>query len=293
MSILVTGAGGHLGRQAVAHVLERVPAGRVAVAVRAPEKVADLRARGVEVRQADYDKPETMAAAFAHVDTLLLISTNGPDDLRVVQHRAAVAAAQSAAVKHLIYTSATDADTSKLGVGRVHRETEQAIKASGLTYTFLRNAMYTDNWTAAAPQYASSGIVAANTGDGRIATATRSDLALAAAVVATTSGHENRTYELTGHELWSFADLAAEVARQTGRPVRYNAIGDDEQRAFFAGIGLPGFLIETLVDIQAGIARGELTTRTGDLARLIGRPAQTLADSVAEALLAAGQLAQA
>ncbi|KWX01093.1 quinone oxidoreductase [Carbonactinospora thermoautotrophica] len=286
MPIVVTGATGQLGRLVVESLLEKVPAEQIVAAGRNVKKVADLAERGVQVRRIDFDQPETLTAAFAGADKLLLVSSLGPDELRIVQHRAAVQAAKDAGVGLLVYTSITDADTSPLTLARnVHKPTEQAIKESGLRYVLLRNAMYTENWTATLRQAVEQGSIVANAGDGRIVTAARADLAAAAAAVLTGDGHEGKTYELTGTEAWSFADLAAQAAAVSGKPVTYQDVSDETMLSILTGpAGLPQFVAEQFVEIQAAIRAGHLAQKTDDLAMLIGRAPTGLAKAVAAAL---------
>ncbi|WP_026425134.1 SDR family oxidoreductase [Actinokineospora inagensis] len=283
MTILVTGATGHLGGLAVRHLLDRVPAGALAVSVRDTTKAADLAERGIDVRQGDFTKPESLR--FDGVDTLLLVSADGPDDVRVVAQKAAVDAAARAGVKRIAYTSVSDASVSPLGLAKVHAATEEHIKASGVPYTFLRNAMYHENYLGTLPQSLERGTHVTATGTGRIASVGRDDLALAAAIVVTTDGHENATYELTGARAWSFDELAAIAAEVTGKPLKHVSVPGSELQAGLLGAGLPEFLAELFTDIQVNIARGTLAEVRPDLARLIGREPVSIEQAVRDALV--------
>ncbi|WP_031507310.1 SDR family oxidoreductase [Streptomyces megasporus] len=283
--IVVTGATGQFGRLAVEKLLDRgVPAADLAVAVRAPEKAADLAERGVTVREADYDRPETLAPAFAGADKLLFVSANGPDDLRVVQHRAVVAAAKEAGVGLVAYTSVVGADTNPLGLARVHRETEAALAESGLPTVLLRNGWYTENYTATLADSVERGTIVGSAGAGRVASATRADLAEAAAVVLTRDDQAGKVYELTGDTAWTLADLAAEATAVSGKEVVYNDLPAEQYRRILTDAGLPAFFVELLVDSDVKISQGALARTTGDLTTLLGRPATPLSDAVAEAL---------
>jgi NAD(P)H dehydrogenase (quinone) len=264
MTTLITGATGHLGSLILKHTLTRLPADRLAVSVRDPKKAEGL---GVEVRPGDFDGP--LAATFAGVETLLLVSVDGPDEIRIGRHLNAVRAAADAGVRHIVYTSVTDADTSPLALAKVHKATEEAIRATGIPFTFLRNAMYHENYLPQGP-----GPIVTAAGDGRIASASREDLALAAAVVLSTAGHENAVYELTGPRAWSFDELAALVG-ETHRPV-----SRDERVTGLEGFGLPDFLAELLADIEVNIGRGALAEVRPDLEKLIGRAPTTIEDAV-------------
>ena len=281
--IVVTGATGQLGRLVVEGLLELVPADRVAVVVRSPEKAADLAARGVEVRTADYARPETLDGAFAAGDKVLLISGSEVGQ-RVEQHQAVIDAAAKAGVALLGYTSVLGGDLATFRLADEHHAAEAAIRASGLPFVLLRNGWYTENYTGTLAQALEHGAVFAGAGEGRVASATRADFAAAAVAVLTTEGHENRAYELSGDTAWSFAEYAAEVAAQSGRPVVYRQLTPEQHLQLLLDAGLPQPFAEILVDVDAGIARGELAVSTGELSRLIGRPTTPLADSVRAAL---------
>ena len=281
--IVVTGATGQLGRLVVEGLLEQVPADQVAVVVRSPEKAADLAARGVEVRTADYARPETLDGAFSAGDKVLLIS-GSEVGRRIDQHQAVIDAAAKAGVALLAYTSVLGGDLATFRLADEHHAAEAAIRASGLPFVLLRNGWYTENYTGTLAQTLEHGAVAASAGEGRVASAPRADFAAAAVAVLTTEGHQNRAYELSGDTAWSFAEYAAEVAAQSGRPVAYRQLTPEQHLRVLLDAGLPQPLAETLVDVDAGIARGELAVSTGELSRLIGRPTTPLADAVRAAL---------
>ncbi|MFG2913390.1 SDR family oxidoreductase [Kitasatospora sp. NPDC048298] len=278
---VVTGATGQLGRLVVERLLAEVPASEVAVAVRSAEKAADLAERGVTVRVVDYDEPQTLAGAFAEGDRVLLIS-GSEVGRRIPQHRAVVEAAKAAGVALLAYTGILGAATFRLA--DEHKATEELILASGLPYAFLRNGWYTENYLGDAAGTVARGVVLGSAGEGRIATAPRRDYADAAVAVLVGEGHEGGVYELSGDAAWSLPELAAELAKASGEPVEYRDVTPAEHLDALVGAGLPQGFAEALVDVDAGIARGELAGTTGDLARLIGRPTAPLADSVRAAL---------
>lgn len=281
--LLVTGASGQLGRLVIAELRQTTPADRIIALVRSESAAAELRAQGITVRFGDYTRPETLAPAFAGVDRLLLISSN---DLgaRVAQHGAAIAAARAAGVGQLIYTSLLHAATSPLDLAAEHRATEQALAASGLSHTILRNGWYTENYTAAIPAALAHGAVLGSAGDGRIASAARADFAAAAARVLTGEGHVGKIYELAGDSAYTLAELAAEIARQSGKPVVYRDLPQADYAAALQGFGLPPQIATMLAQSDSGAARGGLYDDSRTLSRLIGRPTTPLATTVAAAL---------
>ncbi|MFG3643971.1 SDR family oxidoreductase [Micromonospora sp. NPDC047762] len=281
--ITVTAATGHLGRLVIEDLLQRgVHAGEIVAAVRNPDKAADLAERGVQVREADYARPETLAAAFAGTDKLLLISGNEVGQ-RLAQHRNAVQAAAAARVQLIAYTSTLRAETNGTKLAEEHRTTEAMIRESGVPYVFLRNGWYIENNTdnlATALQY---GTIAGSAGDGQISGATQADFAAAAGVVLTSDGHDGAVYELGGTP-YTMTELAAEVAAQTGKPVAYQNLPADAYTEMLVGAGVPVPFAALLVDSDLGVSRGELFTPSTDLQRLIGRPSTPLTDVVAGAV---------
>jgi NAD(P)H dehydrogenase (quinone) len=282
MSIVVTGATGHLGRLVIDELLARVPADQVVAVVRDVEKASELAARGVELRVADYSEPETLENAFKTGDTVLLISGNEMGQ-RIAQHQAVIAAAQEAGVVRLAYTGVLGGPEADFKLAAEHKATEQAILESGLTYTFLRNGWYNENYTEQLAVQLEHGVVG-SADEGRIASAARADYAAAAAVVLTGEGHEKKAYELSGDTAWTLAEYAAEVAKQSGKDVAYNKVPAEVHLGILTGAGLPEPLADVLVDVDNAIELGLLAGRSGDLSRLIGRPTTPIADSIATAL---------
>lgn len=283
--IVITAATGKLGHHVVDALLARVPASQVAVAVRNVERAADLAARGVEVRHADYERPETLRAAFTGADRLLLISSSEVGR-RERQHRAAVAAAVEAGVGFLAYTSILRADRSTLGLAAEHVATERAIAASGLPHALLRNGWYLENYSENLDAALAHGVILGAAGEGRIAAASRRDYAEAAARVLLDEGHAGRTYELAGDAPFTMRELAAIVSELAHKPVTYQDLPQTQYRDALVGFGVPAPFAEVLADSDAGIARGELDDATGDLLRLIGRATTSPRAAIAAALAA-------
>ncbi|MGY4965575.1 SDR family oxidoreductase [Streptomyces sp. 900105245] len=282
MSIVVTGATGHLGRQVVEQLLEKVPAERITAVVRDKEKAAGLAARGVRLAVADYNAPETFDGLFSAGDRVLLISGNEFDKGRVRQHEVVIDAARAAGVALLAYTSAPG--SLRAALADDHRATEEVLLASGLPYSLLRNGWYHENYTENLAPVLEHGAVVQAAGDGRISSASRADYAAAAVAVLTGEGHENTTYELGGDVAWGFAEYAAELSRQTGREIVYNPVSVEALTGILTGAGLPAPLAAILAGVDASIEKGELAVSSGDLSRLTGRPTTPLADAVAAAL---------
>ncbi|MGM8225194.1 SDR family oxidoreductase [Cellvibrio sp. ARAG 10.3] len=281
--IMVTGASGQLGRLVIAALLKKLPANDIGVAVRSPEKVADLAALGVQVRLADYDKPETLVSAFTGVEKLLLISANEVGR-RVPQHHAVIEAAKRASVRLLVYTSILHADTSPLPLAAEHKETEQLIRASGIPFVFLRNGWYTENYLASVPNALQSGFVFGSAGDGRISSAARTDYADAAVVVLTEEGQAGRIYELAGDDSYSLAEFAAAIARQSGKQVTYHNLPEADYKAALIGAGLPDGFATLIAESDTGAGKGGLLDDSHQLSRLIGRPTTPLVKMVEAAV---------
>lgn len=282
---VVTGATGSLGRLVVEGLLAEVPAGHIAAVARDRRKAADLAARGVEVRVADYDDPTSLKGVFGAGDRVLFVS-GSEAGRRVPQHSAVVAAAREAGVGLLAYTSVLGGPAADFELAREHQVTEQAILDSGLPYVFLRNGWYHEVYTGNLGPVLAHDAVVGSAGEGRVASAARADYAAAAVAVLTGAGHENTAYELSGDVAWSFAEYAAELSRQTGREIVYSNVPADAYREILVGAGVPAPFADILVDVDAAVSRGLLATVTGDLARLIGRPTTPIADSIAAALKA-------
>jgi NAD(P)H dehydrogenase (quinone) len=282
--IVVTGATGHLGRLVIEELQNLgVPAGEIVAAVRDPEKAAHLATQGVQVRQADYDQPETLAEAFAGADKVLLISGSEMGQ-RVRQHKNVIDAAVKAGVPFLAYTSVLKAGATGVGLAAEHEQTEAYLRESGLPHALLRNSWYTENYTGSAEAAIAAGAVLGSAGTGRVGAAPRADYAAAAAAVLTTDGHAGRVYELAGDEPFSMAEYAAELSRQSGQPVVYQDLPPQQYIEALVGFGLDAGYAGALVDADLGIARGDLASDSGDLSRLIGRPTTSLADAVTTAL---------
>lgn len=268
--LLVTGAGGHLGRLVINHLLERGQS--VIATTRSPEKLADLAARGVDVRRADFDDRGSLDAAFAGADRALLISTDtlGKPGARIAQHRAAVAALAASGVGHVVYTSMPNADTSVCLIARDHAATEAALAEAGLGYTILRNCIYSEMLLRTLPVVVASGTLVDAKDNGGVAYVTRDDCARAAAG-ALISATGRSTHDITGPAAVTGEQLAALVTDVTSRPVRYVSVPHDQLVARLVQHGLPPAIAEILASFDVAAAAGDFSAVSPSVGELAGR----------------------
>lgn len=276
----ITGATGQLGRLVVESLKNKVAAENLVALIRTPEKASDL---GIEARAFDYEKSEGLAGALQGIDHLLLISGNEIGK-RKQQHENVINAAKQAGIKWIVYTSLLHADKSTLSLAEEHKITEEALKASGIPYTILRNGWYTENYTGSVPGAVKAGVLLGSAGEGRISSATRRDYAEAAAVVLASENREGKVYELAGDNYFTLKDLAAEVSRQTGQDISYNNLPEKEYAEILKNSGLPEEIAKTIAGFDTGAANNDLFDDSKQLSRLIGRPTTPLAQAVKEAL---------
>lgn len=282
-TLLVTGASGHLGRR-VLELLIEANAGPIIAATRTPEKLADFSQRGVIVRQADFDDPASLAQAFAGTDRLLLISTDSLDgtNRRLRQHLAAVAAAEAAGVNHVLYTSIVKPEPeTPVAVSPDHYGTEQALVASKMGWTFLRNNIYTDYQLGPLSQALQIGKLFGAGGDGRTAFVTREDCAQAAAAALASPYEGRRILDITGPEALSQGDLAAILSSISGQQVDYVPLTLETLIQNMVAAGLPRPLAEALASFDAGIALGKMDVVSSAFEDLTGHAPTRLADFMA------------
>jgi NAD(P)H dehydrogenase (quinone) len=281
--IVITGANGQLGQLVISELLKSVPAAGIVAAVRDPAKAANIAALGVEVRKADYNDRLSLDSAFRGAQKVLLISSSEVGQ-RVQQHRNVIDAASRAGVGLLAYTSLLHADSSTLALAAEHRATEEAVRASGLNYTLLRNGWYFENYTVSLGAAVAHGAVMGSAGQGRISGAARADYAAAAAAVLTGGAAPETVYELAGDHGFTLTELAAEVSRASGKAVEYKDLPEQDYKAALLGAGLPDWLAALLSDSDAAASRGALEDNSHTLSRLIGRPTTPLAAAVSAVL---------
>jgi NAD(P)H dehydrogenase (quinone) len=280
MKIGVTGATGQLGQIVVSKLKEKTAADNIVALVRSKQKASNL---GVEVREADYDKPETLATALQGIDTLLLISANEIGK-RATQHKNIIEAAKKAGVKWIVYTSLLHADTSSINLAGEHLATEVALKESGIPFTLLRNGWYTENYTGSIPGALGGGAFLGSAGDGKISSAARKDFAEAAAVVLTGEGHQGKVYELAGDNAYTLTDFAAEISRQAGKDIPFKNLPESEYTAILTNFGVPQGFAQAIANWDVSVSKGDVFDDSRQLSKLIGRPTTPLSETVGEAL---------
>ena len=285
--IAITGASGQLGKLVAERVLAQCAASDVILATRSTHALADLAARGAIVRRADFDEPGSLRDAFAGAERLLLISATDLER-RVVQHRAAIEAAEAAGVRRVIYTSGSRPEPpNPAAVAASHHATEQALAASDLAWTVLRNSLYADYQVPEALRAIDTGVLAHNRGTGRVAYVAREDCASAAAAVLLQDGHDGAVYDITGAESFDAEALAALYGELGGKGVVLRSIDDATFVAGLVGSSGDGHLrygAELLASFGRAIREGYLDVRSDAVAKLTGRDPRTLRDVLAPQL---------
>lgn len=281
MKILVTGATGKLGSKVVESLPKTLPANQLAVSVRNPEKAEGLRTRGVEVRQGDFDHPETLDTAFAGIDRLLIISADSDNDTRARQHANAVQAAERAGVKFIAYTSIVNATESKNLFAPTHVATEAAILKTGIPYSFLRNNWYLENEIGSISGVLSGAPWVTSAGNGKVGWSLQQDYAEAAAAVLLGSGHENTVYEFSGKPLTQ-EELVSELQTVLGKEISVLQVSDEKYAEIMKELGLPDFVIPIVLGIQESFRNGSLDVVSDDLEKVLGRSATPIKEALAQ-----------
>ncbi|ENV71854.1 hypothetical protein F946_01308 [Acinetobacter johnsonii ANC 3681] len=283
MKIAITGATGQLGNLVIEQLLQLTAAQNIVALVRNVDKAEHFKAQSIELREFDYDRPETLVPALSGIDKLLLISAN-EIGRRTPQHQAVIDAAKVAGIPYLAYTSLLRADTSPLGLAQEHRETEKLIQDSGITYTFLRNNWYSENYLASVAHTIEIGTLFGAAQDGRISSASRIDYAEAAAKVLTSIGHENKTYELAGSESFRLSDLATLIGQAANKDIIYQNLSAEEYTQGLTQAGLPAGLVDVIVDADIQSIQGAMYSNSKDLEQLIGHKTTSIQDVIKAAL---------
>lgn len=284
MTLVITGATGNLGTLTIDALLNRgVDAADIVATGRNTDRLAELAARGVRTARADFDDPASLRAAFDGARRVLLISVPGNPD-RKTQHRNAIRAAEAAGAELVAYTSWMRAETSTMLIATDHRATEHALAETSTPHVVLRCAGYFESRSAMIGFWRARGEVLGASGDGRVSSAARADLAAAAAAVLTTTGHDGAVYELASDMAYTLAEFAAEISRQTGTALPYVDLDPHTFESRLVEAGLGARVATSLADYERATAAGEAVVDTGDLRRLVGRPVTELAEAIERAL---------
>lgn len=276
--IIVTGAGGQLGRGIIGRLLERIPAERIGASVRDVRKAGDLAELGVRVRQGDFADPASLVWAFEGATQILIVSANsiGGDLLRL--HRGAIDAAKAAGARRILYTSHMGANPSSVFPPMPdHAATEEMLRVSGVPFTSLRNGFYASTTVALVGAALQSGELAVPE-DGPVSWTAHADLAEAAAIALAEETFDGITPALTGGEAIDMAGVAALVSEVTGRPIKHVVVPDAEFRAQVIARGVPEFAADMLADMFAASRRGEFADVDPTLGRMLNRPTTPLRD---------------
>jgi NAD(P)H dehydrogenase (quinone) len=277
MSVIVTGAAGHLGRLVAAQLLERLAPEQLILVTRTPEALRELQARGADVRYGDFDDPASLSDAFAGGHRMLLISTDAVGR-RVGQHGAAIDAAAAAGVGHVVFTSIVNPVAGN-PIGANAREpgmTEAMLHRSGLAWTVLRFGSFAELVLPPAATAVQNGQLITNNGDGRLVPISRRDCAEAAAITLTTDGHAGETYEITGPEALTASDLAELYADLSGKPVRLLQLSDSMLTWVLLGIGTPMPIARGITAFGRAVRQGYFDVVDPAFERLAGRPPVSL-----------------
>ncbi len=284
-TLLVTGATGKLGNLILDELLAsgKVAPADIIATSRDTAKLAGYAAKGVQTRAADFDDAASLDAAFKGADRILIVSTDALDEpgKRLRQHLAAVAAAKKAGAKHILYTSMPNPETSVIPFAPDHLGTENAIKATGIAYTILRNGWYMENLFMALPHALSEGKWYSASGKGKLAHITRADIARAAANALASSSTGNATYTLTGEKTHTVDEIAALVSNVTGKPLEVVHVTDEQLAGGLKAAGLPDFIIPVVVSFDTNTREGHIDMVTADAGKLSGQKLTALEDFLA------------
>ncbi|WP_341225837.1 SDR family oxidoreductase [uncultured Arcticibacterium sp.] len=282
--ILVTGATGVLGNGVIENLLKTTPANKIAALVRDESKAANLKEKGVNIRVGSYQDKDALATAMKGINRVLLISSSDFND-RIGQHKNVIDAAKDAEVKHIFYTSVSIEDMDNSPIKPLlgdHFETENYIKGSGLTYTFLRNNLYQE----VVPMFVGENVLETGiffpSGEGKVAFVSRADLAEATAIILTGKGYDNKIIALTGSQAYSYAEIAKELSKFSEKEVAFTSPEPSVFSETLKGFGLPAHIVQMSSLFAAGIKNKDFETTSNDLENLLGREPKKLTNFLRE-----------
>jgi NAD(P)H dehydrogenase (quinone) len=276
--IVVTGATGALNGATVDHLLERLPASEIAVAVRDTAKAQRFADRGVEIRHGDYADPASLPAAFARADQLLLVSSNDPSADAVALHRNAIEAAAAAGVGRILYTSHQGAaPDTPFAPARDHAATEQLLADSGVAWTSLRNGFYAHSLAWLLGPWRNSGRITVPA-DGPVSWTAREDAAEAAAVILASNGGHDGPVTLTAKAAPTFTEIAAVASELTGRTIATEVIPADAWVANRVAAGQPEHMARFTLGMYQAASEGFFAGVDRLLTTLLGREPRTVRD---------------
>ncbi len=291
MKTLITGASGNFGGMTVKRLLKSMTPGDLILASRKPEKLAHYAKIGCIVRFADFDEPGSLVSAAQGAQQMLLISGHKVGH-RIKQHGDAIRAAKQAGVQHIVYTSYFGSDAGNTALVCIdHHGTEEILKGSGVKFTILRDGMYADSiFNAAMPAAIATGKWRMCAGEGQVNLVDREDCVDSAVTVLTTSGHDNKTYNLVGPDLWSFPQMAALTAELTGRPVDVIQLTEAQMYDFLDSVGIPRTAVnefnvggfewcsDDMVSYERETRNGRFAVMSDDVRQLTGRAPRSFRD---------------
>jgi NAD(P)H dehydrogenase (quinone) len=278
--IFVSGANGQFARAVIRNVLANAPASSLVVGSRnvGTPFARELAELGVQVRPADFRRPDLMRSALEGVATALFIPTYDTNDVRLRQNLNALEASQVAGVRHVVYASFLRAESQRVEHSRlVHFPTEQAIRASGLGFTILRHALYADILVGDLRETLATGVLRRPSGKARSAYIPREDLGESAARILTHHEPSGLTYTETMEQAYSGEEVAGLMSEVFGKPVRFEAVAATEwPRYMTEHWGVPAELSKSTVGTMQAVGAGEFDVVTSDYARITGHPPRTM-----------------
>jgi NAD(P)H dehydrogenase (quinone) len=279
--ILITGATGQFGTATINALLQKgMEANQISGLVRNESKASDLKAKGINLVMGNYEDYASLIAAFKGVDKLLFISASDMVE-RLAQHERVIKAAIEAGVKHIVYTSferKNNTENSPIWlITRAHLNSEKLLKESGVTYTILRNNLYMDF----IPVFIGEKVVETGTiylpaNSGKAGVALRAEMAEATANVLAASGHDNKVYNFSNTETYSYRDVAKYISEATGKDIQYISPSKDEYIQTLTKAGVPLEYVELFASFAIAQAQDDLDSSSADLENLLGRKPTSL-----------------